>query len=188
MFQLIPSTARQTRWKCYRLSTRKARSLRLCSFLDTACCTLQEAHTKRFSGKIDRTTVLSSTPNVALTMSSTVIEQNTPRRLHSHHVVAMDEEKISSDSLKLSLESMRDITTSPKVTSPPVGKAFSKSTGSSSLHSVATALTNLTKTPKTDDSQVDDKSEDFEIPLRFTKSGRKRAIPFPLKVSPDSER
>jgi hypothetical protein len=26
-------------------------------------------------------------------------------------------------------------------------------------------------------------SEDFDIPQRFTKSGRKRAVPFPLKVS-----
>jgi hypothetical protein len=26
-------------------------------------------------------------------------------------------------------------------------------------------------------------NEDFDIPQRFTKSGRKRAVPFPLKVS-----
>ena len=33
-------------------------------------------------------------------------------------------------------------------------------------------------------SKIDEEeNEEFEIPQRFTKSGRKRAIPFPLKVS-----
>lgn len=31
--------------------------------------------------------------------------------------------------------------------------------------------------------EADDESDDFRIPQKFTKSGRKRAIPFPLKVS-----
>ena len=34
-------------------------------------------------------------------------------------------------------------------------------------------------------SKIDGEDEEqFEIPQRFTKSGRKRAIPFPIKVSP----
>ncbi len=43
----------------------------------------------------------------------------------------------------------------------------------------ATALTALSISSKTDDG---DAEESFEIPQRFTKSGRKRAVPFPLKV------
>lgn len=43
----------------------------------------------------------------------------------------------------------------------------------------ATALTALSISSKADD---DDAEESFEIPQRFTKSGRKRAVPFPLKV------
>lgn len=44
----------------------------------------------------------------------------------------------------------------------------------------ASALTSLVKPPPSgpaDDSQVE-----FDIPQRFTKSGRKKATPFPLKV------
>ena len=43
----------------------------------------------------------------------------------------------------------------------------------------ATALTALSISPKADRG---DAEESFEIPQRFTKSGRKRAVPFPLKV------
>ncbi len=43
----------------------------------------------------------------------------------------------------------------------------------------ATALTALSISPKADRG---DAEETFEIPQRFTKSGRKRAVPFPLKV------
>mmetsp|Transcript_45750 Transcript_45750/g.133203 ORF Transcript_45750/g.133203 Transcript_45750/m.133203 type:complete len:303 (-) Transcript_45750:223-1131(-) len=43
----------------------------------------------------------------------------------------------------------------------------------------ATALTALSISPKAD---RDDAEESFEIPQRFTKSGRKRAVPFPLKL------
>lgn len=31
--------------------------------------------------------------------------------------------------------------------------------------------------------EAEDNEDDFDIPQRFTKSGRKRAVPFPLKVS-----
>lgn len=49
----------------------------------------------------------------------------------------------------------------------------------------ASALTSLM--PAADTSQgvkeeSDDDDGEFEIPLRFTKSGRKRATPFPMKV------
>jgi len=43
----------------------------------------------------------------------------------------------------------------------------------------ATALTALSISSKADDG---DAEESFEIPQRFTKSGRKRAVPFPLKL------
>mmetsp|Transcript_19140 Transcript_19140/g.32774 ORF Transcript_19140/g.32774 Transcript_19140/m.32774 type:complete len:396 (-) Transcript_19140:229-1416(-) len=43
----------------------------------------------------------------------------------------------------------------------------------------ASALTSLVKSPNMDDSNDD---EDFEIPQRFTKSGRKKATPFPMKL------
>lgn len=43
----------------------------------------------------------------------------------------------------------------------------------------ATALTALSISPKADRG---DDEESFEIPQRFTKSGRKRAVPFPLKL------
>lgn len=33
------------------------------------------------------------------------------------------------------------------------------------------------------DEQQDQEDEDFTIPQRFTKSGRKRAVPFTIKVS-----
>lgn len=41
----------------------------------------------------------------------------------------------------------------------------------------ASALTSLVKKPT-----VEDVGEDFDLPQRFTKSGRKKAIPFPLKL------
>lgn len=44
----------------------------------------------------------------------------------------------------------------------------------------ATALTALSISSKHEEEEDD---ESFEIPQRFTKSGRKRAVPFPLKVS-----
>ena len=44
----------------------------------------------------------------------------------------------------------------------------------------ASALTSLVKPPL--DQQEDDSPEDFDIPQRFTKSGRKKATPFPVKV------
>ena len=44
----------------------------------------------------------------------------------------------------------------------------------------ASALTSLVKKPT-----VEDVGEDFDLPQRFTKSGRKKAIPFPLKVCGD---
>lgn len=34
----------------------------------------------------------------------------------------------------------------------------------------------------------EEEEDDFEIPQRFTKSGRKRAVSFPLKVCMDMER
>jgi hypothetical protein len=43
----------------------------------------------------------------------------------------------------------------------------------------ASALTSLVGPPA---GQVDEPQEDFDIPQRFTKSGRKKAIPFPMKV------
>jgi hypothetical protein len=46
----------------------------------------------------------------------------------------------------------------------------------------AAALKSLTKsTPEREPSAVAT-SDSFVIPLRFTKSGRKRAVPFPMKV------
>lgn len=48
----------------------------------------------------------------------------------------------------------------------------------------ADALTRLTSYHKEEeDDEEDDEFDDFEIPLRFTRSGRKRATPFPVKVS-----
>ena len=44
----------------------------------------------------------------------------------------------------------------------------------------ASALAGLVKSQNVDDSNDE---EDFEIPQRFTKSGRKKATPFPMKVS-----
>lgn len=45
----------------------------------------------------------------------------------------------------------------------------------------ATALTSLVKTTSTDYTSTGD-VEDFDIPQRMTKSGRIRAVPFPVKV------
>ena len=42
----------------------------------------------------------------------------------------------------------------------------------------ASLTTTLVKKPT-----LEDVGEDFDIPQRFTKSGRKKAIPFPIKVS-----
>lgn len=42
----------------------------------------------------------------------------------------------------------------------------------------ASALTSLVKPPASEEAE-----EDFDIPQRFTKSGRKKATPFPMKVS-----
>jgi hypothetical protein len=52
-----------------------------------------------------------------------------------------------------------------------------------SEEAAATALTSLVSAAKR--TNEDDDSEEhgeFEIPQRFTKSGRKRAVPFPMKV------
>lgn len=46
----------------------------------------------------------------------------------------------------------------------------------------ATALTALSLGPKDDEGSEDGVDNSFEIPQRFTKSGRKRAVPFPLKL------
>jgi hypothetical protein len=43
----------------------------------------------------------------------------------------------------------------------------------------ASALTSLVKPPV---GAIEEDTDEFEIPQRFTKSGRKKAIPFPLKV------
>lgn len=43
----------------------------------------------------------------------------------------------------------------------------------------ASALTSLVRPPA---GQLDASQEDFDIPERFTKSGRKKATPFPIKV------
>lgn len=49
----------------------------------------------------------------------------------------------------------------------------------------ASALAGLTKpSPTSKDYVLDDDPDcDFQIPLRFTKSGRRRATPFPMKAS-----
>jgi hypothetical protein len=56
-----------------------------------------------------------------------------------------------------------------------------------SEEAAATALTSLgASAPKPDEDDDEDEDEDgkaFSIPQRFTKSGRKRAVPFALKVS-----
>jgi hypothetical protein len=46
----------------------------------------------------------------------------------------------------------------------------------------ASALANLGSDASMDDKDCDSDEEGFEIPQRFTKSGRKRAVPFPLKL------
>lgn len=45
----------------------------------------------------------------------------------------------------------------------------------------AQVLTNLGISSAPED-KVDEEEDDFEIPQRYTKSGRKRAVSFPLKV------
>jgi hypothetical protein len=47
----------------------------------------------------------------------------------------------------------------------------------------ANALTALGSSARKEEEDDDDDEMDFEIPQRFTKSGRKRAVPFSLKVS-----
>jgi hypothetical protein len=46
--------------------------------------------------------------------------------------------------------------------------------------SAASALTSLVKSSA--DESPDSLKDDFDVPERFTKSGRKKAIPFPMKV------
>lgn len=49
----------------------------------------------------------------------------------------------------------------------------------------ASALTSLVNKPHPSGGDGEDE-EDFEIPQRFTKSGRKKATPFPMKVGYNS--
>lgn len=50
----------------------------------------------------------------------------------------------------------------------------------------ATVLTKLgSSLPPEIEVKIDEDDDDFEIPQRFTKSGRKRAVSFPLKVCLD---
>jgi hypothetical protein len=54
-----------------------------------------------------------------------------------------------------------------------------------SEEAAAKALTSLVSaTNKLDNEEDLDGIGDFAIPQRFTKSGRKRAVPFPMKVRP----
>ena len=62
---------------------------------------------------------------------------------------------------------------------PPPQKVSKGSPGSQML--AASALTHLK--PGYQDHAAQEESDEFKIPLRFTKSGRKRATPFTLKVS-----
>jgi len=48
--------------------------------------------------------------------------------------------------------------------------------------SAASALAGLAKEPKEDQCEVSKEEADFLIPQRFTKSGRKRAVPFTIKL------
>jgi hypothetical protein len=52
-----------------------------------------------------------------------------------------------------------------------------------SEEAAASALTALGSSARKEEEDDDDDEMDFEIPQRFTKSGRKRAVPFSLKVS-----
>jgi hypothetical protein len=75
-------------------------------------------------------------------------------------------------------------------------EAKSNGTSNNEMHEVATVLTTLGSTQEISESdhkqqiclerhqaiETEDE-EKFEIPQRFTKSGRKRAVSFPLKVS-----
>jgi hypothetical protein len=65
----------------------------------------------------------------------------------------------------------QDITTKPIDTE----HKEQEDTAASALSTMAAAAEKI--------EQDEEDDADFEIPLRFTKSGRKRAIPFPLKVS-----
>jgi hypothetical protein len=66
---------------------------------------------------------------------------------------------------------------------PPVKKPGSPSTLQASADA-ASALTSLKPVVNTGEEYVPDYDPDcdFQIPLRFTKSGRRRATPFPMKV------
>jgi hypothetical protein len=44
----------------------------------------------------------------------------------------------------------------------------------------------MVSSPRSNTHAEDDDDEEFEIPHQFTKSGRKRAVSFPLKVRPSS--
>ena len=46
----------------------------------------------------------------------------------------------------------------------------------------AAVLTNLGISSPQQEKAADEEEDDFEIPQRYTKSGRKRAVSFPLKV------
>jgi hypothetical protein len=52
-----------------------------------------------------------------------------------------------------------------------------------SEEAAATALTSLGASAPKPDEDEDEDGKAFSIPQRFTKSGRKRAVPFALKVS-----
>lgn len=53
-----------------------------------------------------------------------------------------------------------------------------------SLKTTFERATSLATHEEDDEDEEDAEDEkDFEIPQRFTKSGRKRAVPFPIKVS-----
>jgi hypothetical protein len=51
--------------------------------------------------------------------------------------------------------------------------------------SALTALSIQPNTEMTDGEATDCEGSAFEIPERFTKSGRKKAVPFPVKVCTD---
>ena len=78
----------------------------------------------------------------------------------------------------------------------PANSSCGTATGSSSLQlSIASAEAKKKTTSEIDQEDFDDENEDeldedegessneFTIPQKFTKSGRKRAVPFPIKVS-----
>jgi hypothetical protein len=69
----------------------------------------------------------------------------------------------------------------------PVAEADNNNNNDSDTEAAASALTALGASisqhkPEEDRNGEDDGGVDIEIPQRFTKSGRKRAVSFPLKV------